>query len=285
MSSAVKPTLGPETAVDGGESDEGETSPYADEHLPTRPISPANDAAQPRGHLLRNPRTGSEPPAHHLLLTELGSRLVSPQRLAEGRGWRGTGIAALDELLGGGWPRAALAEISGRRTSGRTAVVLATLAEAIAHGDAAALVDTGGTLDPRAAAAAGVLLPALLWIRCPAESALKAADLVVAAGGFGLLAIDLCDARLRAPDAAWVRLQHGARAQGTTVLVAAATRALGTFATAAVELGDVAPSFLCDGPPLASGLQVRATRVRDRHPSLSRREDAACVSLVFSFRS
>jgi hypothetical protein len=219
------------------------------------------------------------------LVAELGSRLVSPERLAEGRGRRGTGLGALDELLGGGWPRAALAELSGRRSSGRTAVVLAALAEAIARGDAAALVDVGGTFDPRAAAAAGVTLPALLWIRCGAGEALKAADLVVGAGGFGLVAIDLCDARPRVPDAAWVRLQHAARAQGTTVLVAAATRALGTFAAAAVELGDVAPSFLDDGPPLWAGLRVRATRVRDRFPSPSRPEGTACVSLAFTFRS
>jgi hypothetical protein len=220
-----------------------------------------------------------------LLTPELVGRLVSIERLAEGRGTRTTGIAALDEMLGGGWPRAALAEISGRRSSGRTAVVLAALAAALGAGEAAALVDTGGTLDPRAAAAAGVTLPALLWIRCAPAQALKAADLVVAAGGFGLCAIDLCDARTRVPDAAWVRLQHAARAQGTTVLVAAAARPLGTFAAAAVELGDVAPSFLVDGPPLLAGLRVRATRVRHRRPSPSGEEGSPCVSLVFSSRS
>ena len=217
---------------------------------------------------------------------ELAARLVPLERLAEDRGWRPTGLGALDGLLGGGWPRAALAEITGRRSSGRTAVVLATLAASIAAGEAAALVDAGGTFDPRAAAAAGVTLPALLWIRCPPDDALKAADLVVAAGGFGLCALDLCDARLRVPDAAWVRLQHRARAGGTTVLVAAAARTLGTFAAAAVELGDVAPSFLTDGPPLWAGLQVRGTSVRDRRTSSPRGEGGSpCVSLVFTCRS
>jgi hypothetical protein len=218
------------------------------------------------------------------LAPELRARLVPIERLEERRPLRGTGLPALDELLGGGWPRAALAEISGRRSSGRTAVVLAALAQAIAAGEAAALVDAGGAFDPRAAAAAGVTLPALLWIRCAPAEALKAADLVVAAGGFGLVVLDLCDAKLRVPDAAWVRLQHGARGAGTTVLVAAAARALGTFAAAAVELGDVAPTFLVDGPPLWAGLGVRATRVRDRR-SIARGEGARCVSLAFTCRS
>jgi hypothetical protein len=221
-----------------------------------------------------------------VLAPELRARLVPAPKLEERRPGRKTGLPALDELLGGGWPRAALAEISGRRSSGRTAVVLAALAEAIAAGEAAALVDAGGTFDPRAAAAAGVTLPALLWIRCAPAQALKAADLVVAAGGFGLVALDLCDARLRVPDAAWVRLQHGARGGGTTVLVAAATRALGTFAAAAVELGDVAPTFLADGPPLWAGLDVRATRVRDRRSAArGQGEGVRCVSLAFTCRS
>ena len=78
------------------------------------------------------------------------SHLISAQRLEERRGRRGSGIPALDGLLGGGWPRAALCELIGRRSSGRTAILHAALARAIAAGEAAALVDVGGALDPRA---------------------------------------------------------------------------------------------------------------------------------------
>jgi RecA/RadA recombinase len=230
-------------------------------------------------------------------IPELAARLVSLERLQEARGRRSTGVAALDELLVGGWPRAALSEITGRRSSGRTAIVLATLAHAIAAGEATALVDAGGgggggggSLDARAAAAAGLALPALLWIRCAPAQALKATDLVVGAGGFGVVALDLCDwadARRRVPDAAWVRLRHGARNQGTTVLVATGARTLGTAAAAVIELGGVAPAFLTDGPPLFAGVKARAARVRGgpRDPAASAREEAACVSLAFTCRS
>ena len=221
---------------------------------------------------------------------ELAARLVSLQRLEETRGRRSTGVAALDALLAGGWPRAALSEITGRRSSGRTAVVLATLARAIAAGEATALVDAaggGGALDARAAAAAGLSLPALLWIRCPPAQALKAADLVVAAGGFGVVAVDLCDsdARRRVADAAWVRLRHGARNQGTTVLVATDARTLGTAAAAAIELGGGAPTFLTDGPPLFAGVKTRAARVRGGLRDSDARGETACVSLAFTCRS
>ena len=225
-------------------------------------------------------------------IPELAARLVSLERLEETRGRRTTGVAALDELLAGGWPRAALSEITGRRSSGRTAIVLATLARAIAAGEATALVDAsgsgGGSLDARAAAAAGLALPALLWIRCAPAQALKAADLVVGAGGFGVVALDLCDsdARRRVADAAWVRLRHGARNQGTTVLVATSTRTLGTAAAAAIELGGGAPMFLTDGPPLFAGVKSRAARVRGGARDESATEEAAtCVSLAFTCRS
>ncbi len=212
---------------------------------------------------------------------ELTARLVSSERLAETRGRRSSGIGPLDGLLGGGWPRAALSEIFGRRSTGRTAIVRAALAAAIAAGEATALVDTGGTLDARAAAASGLALSALLWIRCAPAQALKATDLVVAAGGFGLAVLDLCDAQLRAPDAAWVRLRHAARAQGTTVLVATGTRRLGSFAAAAVELDGGRPSFF-GPPPLFAGLGTRATRARGAH---DRESQLPCVSLAFTSRS
>ena len=224
-------------------------------------------------------------------IPELAARLVSLERLEESRGRRTTGVAALDGLLAGGWPRAALSEITGRRSTGRTAIVLATLARAIAAGEATALVDAsgggGGSLDARAAAAAGLALPSLLWIRCAPAQALKAADLVVGAGGFGVVALDLCDSdtRRRIADAAWVRLRHGARNQGTTVLVATSTRTLGTAAAAAIELGDGVPTFLTDGPPLFAGVKSRAARVRGGSRDESAREEAPCVSLAFTCRS
>ena len=204
------------------------------------------------------------------LVPELASWLVPLERLEQQRKQdkqrrRGSGIAALDELLGGGWPRGALSEIAGARSSGRTAVVLAALARALAAGEAAALVDAagpGGALDPRAAVAAGIPLHELLWIRCAPADALKAVDLVVAAGGFGVVALDLCDGKCRVPDAAWIRLTHRAREQGTSVLVVNGARRLGSFATMAVELGQTRPSFLQDGPALFAEVRTRAALVR-----------------------
>ncbi len=197
------------------------------------------------------------------LVPELASHLVSAQRLEERRGHRGSGVAALDGLLGGGWPRAALSEISGRRSSGRTSVVLATLARAAAAGEASALVDTGGALDPRAALAAGVALPRLLWIRCAPSESLKAADLVVSAGGFDVVVLDLGDERPRVPTASWVRLKHGAERQGTSVLVSSSARAVGAFAAAAVELQAATPRFLTDaGPPLLDGARAKMICLR-----------------------
>ena len=165
------------------------------------------------------------------------SHLISAQRLEDRRGRRSSGMPALDRLLGGGWPRAALCELVGRRSSGRTAILYAALARAIAAGEAAALVDVGGGLDPRRAFAAGIALRRLLWIRCAADVAAKAADLVLGAGGFDLIALDLGDARPRLPTAGWIRFKHGAEKQGTTLLVSAPARAAGSCAAAVVELG------------------------------------------------
>jgi len=224
------------------------------------------------------------------IAAEISAHLVSLERLSEERGRRATGLPALDQLLGGGWPRAALSEISGRRSSGRTAVVHAALAAAISAGESTALVDVGGTLDARAvpwSTAAASPGPALLWIRCDAGQALKAADLVVAAGGFGMVALDMCDARLRIPDAAWMRLRHAARAQGTTVLIASGARRVGAFAAAAVELGG-APAFDTEGRPLFARLDVRAQRLRNGRSQPQSSIDGkqqTCVSLAFTSRS
>jgi protein ImuA len=217
------------------------------------------------------------------------SHLISVQRLEDRRGRRGSGIPAIDRLLGGGWPRAALCELTGRRSSGRTAVLYAALARALAAGEAAALVDVGGGLDPRRASAAGIALARLLWIRCAADVAAKAADLVLGAGGFDLIALDLGDARPRLPAAGWIRFKHGAEKQGTTVLVAAPARAAGSCAAAVVELGPGAARFVADGGPLFSGLETRANVSRTGRGGHERfapeSEEARCASLAFTCRS
>ena len=76
-----------------------------------------------------------------------------------------TGIATLDALTGG-LPRGALSEIAGPASSGRTGVMLATLAGATRRQEVCALVDASDSFDPASAAAAGVDLERLLWVRC-----------------------------------------------------------------------------------------------------------------------
>src|SRR5206468_11573498 len=76
-----------------------------------------------------------------------------------------SGIAALDTLTGG-LPRGCLTEICGPASSGRTTLLLAALAAATRRGEFCAVVDASDSLDPHSAAAAGVELDHLLWVRC-----------------------------------------------------------------------------------------------------------------------
>jgi recombination protein RecA len=103
------------------------------------------------------------------------------------------GIAAVDELTGG-LPRGCLTEIFGEPCSGRTSLLLAALAARTSEAEACALVDGRDSFDPAAALAAGVNLRQLLWVRCKnIDQALRATDLLIQGGGFGLLALDLSD--------------------------------------------------------------------------------------------
>src|SRR5215471_6262134 len=77
-----------------------------------------------------------------------------------------TGIAELDAVLGGGFPRGSLVELCGPASSGRTSLAFSLLAQATERQEACAFVDVSDSLDPISLAAAGVELPRLLWIRC-----------------------------------------------------------------------------------------------------------------------
>ena len=227
-----------------------------------------------------------------------------PARELEAREQRerlSTGIAALDDQLGGGWPRGALAEVYAPRGHGRTAVMLASLAAALGRGEAAALVDFDGAFDPRTAARAGVPLQRLLWVRRSASEGsgppamelrrraqvatgtlrlLAAAETVVAAGGFGLLALDFGERVPSIPSSAWLRLRRVAGAPGTVVLAVALRPLPGLLASASVALQQAHPLFAHDGalaPPLLQGVQVQPEIARNlgggrrawaRHPPL-----------------
>src|ERR1700728_914573 len=86
-----------------------------------------------------------------------------------------SGIAAMDGLTGG-LPRGCLTEICGPASSGRTTLLLAALAAATRRGECCVLVDASDALDPQSAAAAGIELDRLLWVRCGENSPEKSLE-------------------------------------------------------------------------------------------------------------
>src|SRR5574340_1600572 len=75
-----------------------------------------------------------------------------------------TGISQLEV------PRGCLTEICGPASSGRTGLLLSLMAQATAREEVCALVDASDSFDPHSAAAAGVDLARLLWVRCAKSS-------------------------------------------------------------------------------------------------------------------
>jgi recombination protein RecA len=149
-----------------------------------------------------------------------------------------SGVLPLDARLGGGFPRGQLSELVGPRSSGRTSLLLQTLAAATARGELVALVDALDMLDVESATAAGVDLDRLLWIRghvvpnpglCrdtnqrALEQAIRAFTLVLQAGNFGLVVFDAAeapaDAIRRLPFTTWLRLQRIIEGSQTTCLL------------------------------------------------------------------
>jgi len=163
-----------------------------------------------------------------------------------------TGVAVLDACLRTGVPRGHLSELAGPRSSGRTTLLLQMVAAATQRGELVALVDTFDRLDVASAAAAGADLSRLLWIRGQSLSAasgeaepgrdgiakitrgggpvewavdraLKALNLVLQAGGFGLVAIDLADVPgttlRRLPFTTWLRIQRVVEGRDTACVL------------------------------------------------------------------
>lgn len=105
-----------------------------------------------------------------------------------------TNVPALDALLGGGWQLGRVGELVGVASSGRTSVATVTVSAATVRGEVAAWIDPADAFDPSSAAAAGVLLERLLWVRPTGlEQAVRAAELILEVGGFTVVVVDLAE--------------------------------------------------------------------------------------------
>jgi hypothetical protein len=92
------------------------------------------------------------------------------------------------------------------------------------------LIDTCDRFDPSSAEDAGVTLSKLLWIRDTGDAAraLKAMNLVLQAGGFGIAAFDLADVHAMAvrqfPYTTWMRIARVIEGSQTVALIVGADR-------------------------------------------------------------
>lgn len=141
-----------------------------------------------------------------------------------------TGLDALDDQLGGGLARGHLSEIVGPRSAGRTTVLCHMFRAAADRGEAIALIDTCDRFDPVSASTSGLDLSKLLWVRDRGDAAraLKAMNLVLQAGGFGLVAFDLADvsnlALRQFPYTTWMRIGRVIEGSQTAAVVLASDR-------------------------------------------------------------
>jgi recombination protein RecA len=160
------------------------------------------------------------------LRSQLRTRFDVPfeVRLRDDRELIPTGVAAIDQLTGGGIPKGTLTEICGGVSTGRTSLVFSAVSQATRRGECCAWIDTSGAFDPLSAEEAGVDLDRILWVNCGGnpQHALKAADLLIQAGGFGLVVFDLAETpdaiARRIPLASWFRLRHAAERTGAALV-------------------------------------------------------------------
>jgi hypothetical protein len=218
----------------------------------------------------------------HALYRSFPAALTPAQRTI--RETASTGIAEVDQLLDGGLPVGAISEVNGPASSGRTTLVLSFLAQRTAAGQVCAWVDANDTFDPESAAANGINLKQLLWVRCrkadglvrgkqaakpwtQLDQALRATDLLLQAGGFAAIVLDMGDTAAeharRIPLATWFRFRQAAdRVRTSLVVVAQAGTAQGTNAQSSAALAlQCAPM----SPVTAGGTVLRGFRFEVRN--------------------
>ena len=195
-----------------------------------------------------------------------------------------SGLAPLDALIDGGIPRGRISEITGRAGSGKTSIAASFASFATRRGEVAAWLDASGSFDPESMAAAGVELRRMLWastkrgdLRSPllkgrpeglgVRSIVKAAELVLVAGGFGLVVVDFGEAARTLAHASALRIARAAERSGAAVIAIAPWRMCGTFAALSIAASRAETSFsrLAPGSPVIfDGLAVDAMVARNK---------------------
>jgi hypothetical protein len=250
--------------------------------------------------VVRSPSDNPPDTARRLdaLLRDLGPWLRRGGRPAEPLPRLPTGIADLDRLLGGGFPRGRLSEIAGPLSSGRTSLALCLMARATRAGEMVAVIDAADAFDPASAEAAGSRLDRVLWARAPGRrEALVGAERLLEAHGFALVLLDLSpaapqpsvasapqgrrprseaqpsvasapqgrrprsEAQPSVASADWLRLARAAAGTGTALIALSAQRVAGAHAELALELRATRAHFT-GTPALLEGLEIEAVLVR-----------------------
>jgi hypothetical protein len=190
-----------------------------------------------------------------------------------------TGIPEVDALLDGGLPVGAISEVTGPKSSGRTGLTLSLLALRTQEGRVCAWVDAEDTFDPESAAVSGVTLRQLLWVRCkrasaPAKAkpwtrldqALRATDLLLQAGGFAAIILDLGDVAPedanRIPLATWFRFRQAADRARCCLVVLGQTAYAQSSAAVVLECTPLQPRTA--GETALNGFSFEVRRGRQR---------------------
>jgi recombination protein RecA len=159
-----------------------------------------------------------------------------------------TGIAAIDRKIGG-IPKGALTQVCAPMgiTSGRTTLMLSLLAQVTGKEQFCAVVDANDCFDPESAAATGVCLSRLLWVRCSShgmksvEQVFKAADILIQNGGFGVIAVDLgnVDEKLirKIPLTTWFRFARVMETMPTALIILLSHSAAQSCAALTLHIG------------------------------------------------
>ena len=263
--------------------------------LPARSSSPKILAASTGSPGLR-PVAGARERIN-ALLGDLDGRLQPGHALQSAREHEGdprrhaSGLDVVDALLGGGFARGDLGEITGPASSGRTSLFFALLATTTAGGGffcpgwapprgggggtggvGAAVVDTPDAFDPCSAQAAGVALHRVLWARVgPGREALRCTERLLETEGLPLVILDIApnspssaQSRPEIPASTWTRLARQAATTRTALIVISHQRQVGTEARIVLELQPARARF-GGTPPLLEEIETRAVLVR--HPN------------------